>query len=152
MLTLYLEQSWQGAERRQLEPVVGLRIVGRSVRILPREIEILRLIGNQWRDDEDTFDAFVIESSTLVYVERGRNCKRRFYGPFDYIRMEYGTIYASRDRRRTLGCFSPFGEKWHTYPDHADWPAVILFPSGIKRLLWCRKMSGKKREHKHLLI
>lgn len=128
MLTMHLEKTWRRADRRQIGPVDGLRLERNSLRILPLNAEILSLRGDQWRDDEDCFDALVIDAPTLVYVERCRRVKGIFYGPFRHIRVVHGAIRTSKDERRTLGRFNVFDNSWHIIADHTDWPTVMFFP------------------------
>ena len=47
MLTLLLERSAEGAEARQIGPIAGLRIEGKSLRILPQDEEVLQFDGDQ---------------------------------------------------------------------------------------------------------
>src|SRR5262245_25037534 len=103
MLTLQLEQSRQVANRRLLGPIGGLRLQGRSARILSTIREVLRLVGNQWCDQGFVFDALLIEEPTLLYAEENHTGKS--YGPFEFLRIECGTIYISKDLRRTIGRF-----------------------------------------------
>ena len=128
MLTMHLEQSCNGFESRRIGPVDGLRIVRTSVRVLPLDVEILRLSGDQWRNEGESFVALVIDSPILVYAERSRRSKGRFYGPFEHIRLVHGTIQTLKGGRRTLARFNPIDSVWHVYDDHSDWPTVIFFP------------------------
>ncbi|MBI3839906.1 MAG: hypothetical protein HY288_18435 [Planctomycetia bacterium] len=100
----------------------------RSLRILPLDFEILRLSEDQWRDEQDSFAALVIDSPTLVYAERSRRSKGRFYGPFGHIRLVHGSIRTLKGGRRTLARFNPIDSVWHIDDDHSDWPSVIFFP------------------------
>ena len=128
MLTMHLERSRDGAEGRWIGPVDGLRIVGRSLRVLPLNVEILRLAGDQWRDDDNSFVTLVIDSGALVYVERSRRTKGVFYGPFKHIRLVHGTIQTSKDGRQTLARFNTIDQVWHICADQSGWPSVIFFP------------------------
>lgn len=130
MLTMHLEESWDGAQSRHLAPVDGLRIAGRSLRVLPLNVEFLRLSGDQWRNDDCSFSALVIDSRTLIYVQRSRRVKGRFYGPFDRVRLVNGTVQTSIDGRCILGRFNPFDNVWHIYHDESDWPMMVFWPCG----------------------
>jgi hypothetical protein len=128
MLTIHLEKTCCNAEHRQIGPVDGLRIERKSLRVLPLNVEVLRLQGDQWRDDDNCFDALVIDALTLVYVERSRRDKGNFYGPFEHIRVMHGAIRTSADDRRTLARFNVFDSTWHIGADHTDWPTVMFLP------------------------
>jgi hypothetical protein len=128
MLTIHLEKAWCQTHQRQIGPVDGLRIVRRSLRVLPLNVEVLRLSGDQWRNEHDAFAALVIDSLTLVYGERCRRVKGRFYGPFERIRLAHGTIQTMKGGRRTLARFNPIESVWHVFDDQSDWPTVIFFP------------------------
>jgi hypothetical protein len=98
------------------------------LRVLPLEVEILRLGGDQWRDDDNSFFTLVIDSPTLVYVERCRRFKGIFYGPFEFIRLAHGTIQTSKGGRRSLARFNPIDGLWYIYADHGNWPTVTFLP------------------------
>jgi hypothetical protein len=129
MLPIQLERSWNGLDGRRIGPVDGLRINGASLRILPLDVEILRLVGDRWRMDEEDYAGLTIESPTLVYVERSRRIKGRFYGPFDFLRVSQREIYTSNDRRLTLARYSPLDRQWHVCHDGTHWPRMLFFPS-----------------------
>jgi hypothetical protein len=130
MLAVQLERSWDGLDRCRLPPIDGLRIDGISLRILPLNTEILRLVGDQWRTDNESFAGLVVETPILVYAERSRRSKGRFYGPFDFVRVSHTSIYSSINERRTFARFNPIDCDWHLCPDQSNWPRIILLPCG----------------------
>ena len=125
---MQLEKTWCHTEHRQIGPVDGLRIDRKSLRILPLNVEVLRLLGDQWRSDDDCFDALAIDAPTLIYVERSRRHKGVFYGPYEYIRVVHGAIRTSKDERQTLAHFNVFDCVWHVAADHTNCPTVMFFP------------------------
>jgi hypothetical protein len=128
MLTMYLKKSRNDAEDRRIGPVDALRIVRKSLRVLPLDVEILRLNGDRWLCDDESFAALVIEAPTLIYAERFRHRKGKFYGPFDHIRLQHGVIRAGRGGRITLAGFNVFDAAWHFFGDGTDWTTVIFYP------------------------
>src|SRR5690242_8769032 len=100
MFTIYLERPWGGAvAAHRIGPVHGVRIDRRSLRLHPSREEIARLSGDQWSRGGVGFDALVIPYPALIYVERSRRHKGRFYGPFKYLRVAHGAVFTSRKAR-----------------------------------------------------
>jgi hypothetical protein len=129
MLTSHLERFAAGAETRRIGPVEGLRIEGKSLRVLPQDEEVLQFDGDQWREGQDRFLALVIDSPTFVQVENKAGDLVRRYGPFGHLRLVYGAIRTSKDGRRTLARFDERKGLWHVYNDASDWPKVAFVPS-----------------------
>ena len=128
MLAIQLERSKDGFDGPRLGPVNGLQLEGQSLRTLPFNIEVLRLIGNLWATGSERFIGLTIETPTLIYAERSRRSKGKFFGPFQFIRVSHATIYASENRRQTIAKFNPIDNDWHLCEDHSNWPRIILLP------------------------
>ena len=129
MLAIELQRTWEGIGGRRIGPVDGLRFDGRSLRVLPLNVEILRLAGDRWMGENESFVGLVIESPTIIYVERSRRVRGHFHGPFDFVRILNTAIYTSMDMRQTFARFNYLDDDWHLCHNGENWPRLMLFPS-----------------------
>ena len=127
MFTIYLEHPRRTAKVQRIGPVHGVRINRRSLRLHPNSEEIVRLRGNQWLHGGVTFDALVIPSPALIYVERSRRDKGRFYGPFDCLRVTHGAVFTSWKARMALGWFNVLDDALCVELDQSIWPTIMFF-------------------------
>ena len=126
MINVYFENVIT-RQRRRIEPVASLKIVGTSL-VDGQSTQLAVYQGGLWRVGDDHFFVIGMESPTLVHFENA-GIRSPSIGPYNPAWLVNGAIRAGEAQEFALARLDEQTGAWHVYADRTFWSAAVFSPA-----------------------